>query len=391
MRVRRIAIACLLVVAGEVAAQVTPRPLSTGKPLAAYSEPFGLVNAVRELSTGEVMVADPLSGDLWLLEASLRTGRKIGREGSGPGEYRQPDAVWPMPGDSTLLVDLGNARLSIYSRSGTFGRSLPMVLGTFIPGAGPPATLIPRGVDQHGRIFFQGSNLGPNGPLDSAAVLRYDPATSRTDTIVLVKGPTIVRTESGGEDNRQVRIRPVPFAGGDGWAVAATGAVAVARTGQYRVDWVTPTGQRRHGSPVSHDRVRIGNAEKEEWTAFQQLVGGVGMRMENNDGRVSVSFARNRGGQAAATDGLQWPDYKPPFDNVSARVDPLGRLWVLRHGRALRGALNRYDVFGSDGALVRSYTLARNQRVVGFGARSVYVVSFDDDGLQTLERHALPT
>lgn len=376
-----------LAVGGELSAQ-TPRPLTPGRPLAAYAEPFGLVNSVRELSTGAVMVADPLSGDLWLLDAALRTGRKIGREGSGPGEYRQPDAVWPMPGDSTLLVDLGNARLSIFSRAGVFGRSIPIVLGTFTPGEGPPVTVLPRGVDERGRLYFQGSNIGPAGMLDSAAVLRFDPASARTDSVILVKGPTVARTESGSEENRQVRMRPVPFAGGDGWAVAPSGAVAVARAGTYRVDWVTPSGERRTGRAVPYERVRIGSAEKEEWAAFQQLVGGVGMRVENENGRMSVSFARNRGGQAASMEGLTWPDVKPPFDNTSARIDASGRLWLQRHGRA--GSPIRYDVFGSDGGLVASYTVARNQRVVGFGARSVYVVTFDDDGLQTLARYAMP-
>jgi hypothetical protein len=41
---------------------------------------------------------------------------------------------------------------------------------------------------------------------------------------------------------------------------------------------------------------------------------------------------------------------------------------------------------GLDGQLV----LATNERVVGFGARSVYLSVTDDDGIQRLRRHPWP-
>jgi len=366
--------------------QRTPRALPLGKPIATYGEQFGLINTVRELSSGQVMVADPLSGDLWLLAADLGSGTRIGREGSGPGEYRQPDAVWPMPGDSTLLVDLGNGRLSVYSLTGAYGRSMPMVPGGFNPGAGPPAALIPRGVDGRGRIYIQGPPIGRSGPVDSAAVLRFDPASSKMDTVILVKGPEYARSESGGANAREVSIRPIPLGDGDAWAVAASGAIAVARKGDYHVEWVSPTGQRTAGPPIPHERIRVGDAEKKEWIAYAQLVGGVGMRIEDNNGRVTMSFSRNR--RRETGEGLQWPDYKPPFDPATARVDASGRLWIQRHVRA--GQPKRYDVFDGSGALVASLTLSRDRRIVGFGSRAMYVVALDDDGLQTLERHAMP-
>jgi hypothetical protein len=378
--------AALLVFPFGMAGQKAPRTLMLGKPIASHPEQFGLVNTVREHAGGQVMVADPLSGDLWLLSADLRSGTKIGREGSGPGEYRQPDAVWPMPGDSTLLVDLGNARLSIYSRTGAYGRSIPIVPGGFSPGGGPPATVIPRGLDSRGRIYFQGLPMGRNGPVDSVAVMRFDPATSKTDTAVLVKGPEFARSERGGANAREVRIRAVPLAEGDAWAVAPSGAVAVARAGNYRVEWVSATGQRVSGPVTAFERVRVGDAEKKEWIAYQQLAGGIGIAIEDDNGRRTMSFSRNRGRETG--EGLQWPDFKPPFDPGTARIDASGRLWIQRHVRA--GQPKRYDVFGSDGTLVATLSLSRDRRIVGFGSRAMYVVVFDADGLQTLERYTMP-
>ena len=50
---------------------------------------------------------------LFVVDMDAGTRAQVGAEGQGPEEYRQPDAVWPLPGDSTLLVDLGNGRLVV--------------------------------------------------------------------------------------------------------------------------------------------------------------------------------------------------------------------------------------------------------------------------------------
>lgn len=383
---RLIALAAGLMLPLVAGGQPAPRALSLGSPAATYPEQFGLVNTIRELASGQVMVADPLSGDLWLLTADLRRATKVGREGSGPGEYRQPDAVWPMPGDSTLLVDLGNARLSIYDRSGRYGRSIPMVPGGFSPGGGPPATVIPRGVDDRGRLYFQGLAMGRIGPVDSVAVMRHDPVSSKTDTAALVKGPAFARSERGDANAREVRIRAIPLADGDAWVVAPSGAVAIARAGTYRVDWVQAGGPRANGPVIPYERVRVGDAEKKEWIAYQQLAGAIAVSIEDNNGRRTMSFSRNRARETG--EDLQWPDFKPPFDPGTARIDAAGRLWIQRHARA--GQPRRYDVFGSDGRLVATLSLSRDRRIVGFGARTLYAVRFDADGLQTLERYAMP-
>jgi hypothetical protein len=385
-------LALSVALASPVAPLAQPRALALGTPLAVSGQQFGLVNTVRELGSESLLLADPLSGDLWLLPPTLRDGIKLGREGSGPGEYRQPDAVWPLRGDTTLLVDLGNARLSVLDARGAFVRSVPMILGQFTPGAGgPPASIMPRGTDALGRVYFQGSPMGPRGLADSVDVMRYDLGAKDGSpaAVARVKAPDFARSESGSENAREVRIRPVPLAGGDGWAVAGSGTIAVARVGQYRVDWRDPNGTQRAGPAIAHDRVRVGTAEKNEWVTQQQLTGGVGMEVEDRNGEVSVSFARNRPGRGGpSTEGLAWPEYKPPFDNASLVVDRSGRVWVQRHLPA--GRPPQYDVVGPDGNLLATVSFPVRRRLVGFGARGLFVTATDDDGLQRVELYAVP-
>ncbi len=77
------------------------------QPEVTYPEGFGLVQQVRELADGRVFIADPLGQVLLVADMTSGKADTLGSVGQGPEEYRQPDAVYALPGDSTLLVDLG--------------------------------------------------------------------------------------------------------------------------------------------------------------------------------------------------------------------------------------------------------------------------------------------
>lgn len=83
-----------------------------GNAEAAYAESFAALQTVRELEDGRVLVADPLGQVVVRVDLDAGTADTIGSVGEGPEEYIQPDAVWPLPGGRTLLVDLGNGRLT---------------------------------------------------------------------------------------------------------------------------------------------------------------------------------------------------------------------------------------------------------------------------------------
>jgi hypothetical protein len=219
-------------------------------------------------------------------------------------------------------------------------------------------------------------------------VLRYTPATQRIDTVARVKLPDIKITESGTENNRSVRAQPVPLSASDSWAVAPNGAVAVIRSGDYHVEWMSGAGAPRRGQPVAVRPVRIGTAEKNEWIDDQMLRGGIGMSVSMENGQRTVSMSRGRTGSRPDPSTYDWPETKPLFDATSPRVDPRGRVWVRRN--LVAGQPPLYDVFGADGAHTGSVTFPAGRTLVGFGARGLYAVHADEDGLQTLERYALP-
>ena len=383
----------ILLLAGAVAVGGAPLTGQTRLegPESAHAEAFSVVQTVRELPDGRVLVADPLGQVLVAVDMATGSADTIGQVGQGPREYRQPDAVWPLPGDRTLLVDLGNGRLTELSPTLEFGDTRPYTVGEFAPGR-ELVLAIPQGVDGEGRLYFRSLGQPGRGSMmaDSGRVLRLDPATDVVDSVASYKLEERTSQSSGGPNNQNVSIQPIPLSPADAWGVAPDGRVVVARVGDYSVEWISPDGTVTRGPSNEYRPVSIGQAEKEQWAEDRATSGG-GLRMAVtvNNGAMSLSASRGGGSDDDNLDQFQWPDDKPPFYQGRIPVDAQGRAWVRRHVEA--GDAPLYDVFGGDGVRVGQVQLGVGRRVVGFGSGSVYVVHTDDFGLQYLERYGAPS
>ncbi len=357
------------------------------EPDASFPEAFGLVGGVRELPDGRVLVADPLGQALVALNLDASLADTLGRVGQGPQEYRQPDGLFPLPGDSTLLVDLGNGRLTVLGPDGSFGATAPIASGR--PGPGEMMMIrLPQAVDGEGRVYFRSlGGLGQRGQLPThAPVLRWDRTTGAVDTVGIVKLQDMTRSTSGGMGDQRVSIQQVPFSPSDGWAVSADGRVVFVRADSYRLEWVSSGGTVRQGPAVSYDPVSIGRAEKEEWFERSRQRGGgiaVGVTVEN--GVMSTSFRRGGASDEPDLDAYEWPGFKPPFEPSSVRATPEGEVWVQRETRA--GEAPLFDIFSSNGQLTAQVTAPPGRRLVGFGKGVVYLVRTDEFDLQYLERY----
>lgn len=374
-----------------VVAPLTAQEVRLDRPAAVFPEDFGTIQTVREMPDGRVLVADPLGQELYLVDMAAGTRRVIGAQGQGPREYRQPDAVWPLPGDSTLLVDLGNGRLTVLGPDLAFHRTRPISQGGPPRPGSPLVIALPQGVDRRGNIYFRalGGGMGPGQePPDSADVLRLG-AQGAAEPVTRVKIEDRTITRSGSAGNQNVSMAPVPLSAQDAWGVAPDGRVAVARSGDYHLEWIAPDGSVTRGPAVPYDRVGIGQPEKDEWVADRgRTGGGIGISVEMNNGQASMTFQRGGPGAARETDQYQWPDAKPPFYGDRIPVDGAGRAWVRRHVDA--GDPSTYDVFDGQGRRVATVVLDHGKRVVGFGSGAVYVVAFDEFDLNYLEKYAMP-
>ena len=374
----------------EPRATASQNDMTLGEAQAAFAPAFSVVTTVREMPDGRVLVADAIGQTLQLVDLDAGTADTLGSVGEGPDEYRQPDAVWPLPDGKTLLVDLGNARLTELSPGLEFGDTRPYILGE--AGVGQELIMaIPQAVDAAGRLYMR--SFGPLGGgmrSDSAYVLRFDPRAESLDTVVSYKLVDVSRRESGDANNRSVQMAPVPLSSADIWGVAADGRVVVARSPEYRLEWIAPDGTVTSGPAVPYDPVSLGQAEKEQWSHERGESGG-GLSLSVSIQNTSMSMTMSRGGPGNDDDDLDaydWPDVLPPFYEGRIPVDPYGRAWVRRHLGA--GASSAYDLFDKTGERLASVEMSEGRRVVGFGAGTLYAVWMNDVGLQYLERYALP-
>lgn len=391
------------VAAGASAQSVPSRQL--GKAEAEFADPFTAIAAVRELKDGRILVADPRDKVVQLVDLKSGSAQKVGREGQGPGEYSLPMSVVAFPGDTTGIFDPLNQRYLLVGPDGKTGA----FLSTRPEGDDPPRDASagrapggpmmrmggmgmtpPRGTDRSGNIYVTGSpfSMGPDGPvaLDSVPVQRFNRTKKSYETVAWLKVPKNNSQVSGGGGRMEVRIGGAnPFAARDEWAVAPDGRIAIVHANDYRVEWITPNGQRAAGPATPYSKTKVTNAHKKWWQETQRRR-ATGIMVTNNNGRMSASTANP--GTMLPEERSDWPEYLPPFLANAAQVAPNGQLWVLQ-AVASDDTAPTYDIFDASGKLTGRVVLPKRSRVVGFGSATVYVARADEDDLQYLQRYRL--
>ncbi len=342
------------------------------------SESFSLLRGARELADGHLIVTDWIEQRIALVDFGRDAVADRGRVGGGPSEFRLPGALFPWRGDSTLLVDVGNTRLSVLDRDGRITRA-------FRPSSGAGAAS-PGGTDTRGGIYHvvPAWSRRPPLPNDSVELVLWDPVTGTARTIANVQGST--RPPPGSPDLGP-RVPFVVFARQDGWTVTPTGRVAIVRGHDYGIDWID--GDRRSMGP-SH-ATAMGPVTAADRTAFvRRFVAGSAMSGRGEGGGLGHVPADQLTDDAVArmVRASAFAESLPFFRPGAVFADAAGRIWVGRWTRD--GEPARFDVFDEAGRRIQTVALPMERELLLLGARSIYLVRTDNDGLQTLERYALP-
>jgi hypothetical protein len=328
---------------------------------ASLKEPFSRIRGIRELADGRVLVADQLEKAVYLADFAQQTKVQTGHVGAGPEEYKEVLRFFPRRGDTTWMQDFGNQRLSLLVGTEKIVSSRPM----FVPNGG-----LPSYGDLDGNLYWDHVSATrmekrQNPSADQAPIVRLTPA-GKMDTLAFLTIP-------GG-------VNPVAFSNWDMYAVGGDGRIAILRNqaDAYRLDWVDASGRVVRGPPVGEQAERVTGADKD---TYMKTPPGTGNR---SGGGSAVP----RGSPPPPPRPPEFPDHFPP-----ARYNGL---WIAADGRAF---VDRYqhlsekrpllDVFDTRGARVARLRLPEGRQIVGFGARGLYAVRIDDDGLQWLELYPL--
>jgi hypothetical protein len=361
-----------------LARQGSPPLVSLGKPDVLPVE-FTQVSGLRELSDGRVLVTDRMDHGVVVAQFGSSSLVKVGRTGRGPQEYRLPGALGTMPGDSVLLSDEGNQRLVVIGPDLKIRRAFTLML----PGLGIPMGA--RGQDSRGRFHMTipGWAMAARGQSDdSIPIVRFDPKSPRVDTIARIKGATLI-------DGVQRGIPYVPFAPQDVWALAPDGRVAVARAGDYHIEWYAADGRVTRGPRNVFEALAVTVEDRRAYTRRFMESSSISGRNENEGMSALPASMLEESNVRRVADANTFAATKPPFTDAAPFISPEGTFWVERSGRL--GDPSTWDVFNGAGQLVGRARLPPGRRLVGIGGRSLYLVATDDDGVQRLERYGRTT
>lgn len=375
----------LVFATGSASFAQTPATRTLTRPQLEFPQEFSEIGAIRELGDGRIIVVDSRELTVQLLDPRLGTASTIGRTGEGPGEYRWPSRLYPFRADSTLLEDAAGGRIMVIGPDGKPG-------GFFDPNRAESDTVVARArrfyvraADARGKLYSQAQpiRVGDGGVLelaDHSAIERLDVASRKRDTVALFP----MRKDANARlMNGMVITQPrmQPFPAWDHWVVAPDGRVAFVHFDPYRVDFVDANRLPITSQPIPYDKVRVDDALKKQY------------REERERPTMALSYSRGGGSSMQLMtrpyqEPAEWPAFLPPYLGTSVFA-PNGLLWIPRGTAAGKPPL--YDIIDGRGRLVERVELPPRTKLVGFGTNSVYIVRIDEDGLQYLQRHLLPT
>ena len=414
---------------GTSASRPAIRPL--GAVAATSAEPLGLVNNIRALPGGKLLVNDMTGRRVLLMDSTFAVLKVVADTTPGnPNSYGGGVAsLIAFRGDSTLFVDAQSLSMLVIDSNGEVARvmSVPraqdaMMLAAGGIGAGAfysNGHLVYRGMPNIRMNIVNGTPQMGAMP-DTMPITRVNLQTRVVDTVGYVKIPISLPNITRSDDGKisvNLEVNPLPVV--DEWAVTPNGDVAFVRGRDYHVDWVDANGSRRSSPKMAFDWKRLTDEDKAKFvdsvktlidkqaaanpgqgaamaTAFGNMMGGGGgggaprvQMMIRADGGPPGAGGPTRAPQVSApkinvVSPSQLPDYQPPFFATSTRADADGNLWVLTIPTKPQPAGSVYDVINGQGEVTERVLIPDGRRVLGFGpGGAVYLAKQVTEGTTT--------
>ena len=277
---------------------------------------FAQLIALEVGDDGRIYVLDRQLSELRIFDASGAHMGTAGRQGAGPGEYRNANGLLWLAPDTLLVIDQRGNRYSVVDRDGAYMRSvvrsLPFYAWSF------------RGGYQDGRLYEQYS-VGSDADARPALVgtpLSGEPLPLDTVLLPVADAPRIepfsIRNERGG------MVMGVPFAPRPHYRLDGKGGLWHGHSAAYRIVHSRLDGDTVREIVLDATPLPVTDEEIAEW--------------ESGEGPKQF---RELGGRL---DVGRIPRTKPLFEDLF--VDDDGLLWVAVNTPAADAA---FDIFDPEG------------------------------------------
>ena len=364
---------------------VTVRDLP--KPSREIEDPFSLVSAAMEIKPGQVLATDGTEMELVLVDFAKGTRTTVGRQGSGPGEYRVPAGLFKLSGDTIWVLDAMQQRLVAFNPDLTPGTTMPLLL---FDQSTTTALTAPFFGDRMGRLYASamviqagrgGGQIQMQIP-DSVALMRVDPRDTKVRTeLAKVRFPTSGKPDiqQKGQTAFKYSMAYPGLVFSDPWTVFPDGRIAIVRGATYTVEFISADG--KHSAPVrvAYDPIKVTDADKKAEMDEAQR------QMKEQSKAVQKMMPPNVSMEFELLPPAEWPANYPPVSPLGALAGPDGRLWVKR-ATPFRVGREQWDVIDQAGKLVARWRLPAKHTMVAVGQGVVYTVRTDEDDLRYLQR-----
>jgi hypothetical protein len=271
---------------------------------------FSLIRSVLVGRDGSIWVAENRPPRVRIYSAEGKLVRVVGREGEGPGEYRQIDGFQLMQDGAVALLDGRIGRITIYESSGEVRTSHRFPVSFF---TGDMFT-----VDAAGNFYVK-DRVQRSAPgeftLDAElAWIKINPSGQVVDSVAIPRGPLAEVQSYGGPYS----LRTTSLVAG----LSPLGYFVTGNPSRYSFDIHRP------GAPLlrverEHTPVQLTRAERSEWEAMAEYLSkqpiGISMRIVN--GRPDTL--------KGPTVRYTVPASKPAYRTIS--FDSEGAIWIERY------------------------------------------------------------
>lgn len=346
------------------------------------------VAAALRLADGRILVGDRGSSELRFYDESGVYLESKGRPGEGPGEFGNLWAVARYRGDSLLIWDSGNVRLSVHDADGDYRRSFKLAGG-----------------ESEGTIYFPGPRLLPlvDGSVLGFAwlnpmgqpeglfrpvldYLRFSPTGERGERVL--RAPYREWMLARFDPGRPVEMRGQPTAmtpllfGRESFLSVHGGTVWVGRaTG----DAYTLEAHADDGSLLRRvENLTFRPVAVEERHVEAEIEG----RLDSMDAQLErmPGMAAYVEKQKETLQKLPVPDFFPPYQDVRTSVD--GQVWVQAYAPP-DVEPTRWTVFGPEGTLLGDVELPRGLEVLDIGPDYVLGTWVDEYEVEHVRLHRI--
>jgi hypothetical protein len=361
------------------------------KPSREIEDPFSIVSGALEIKPGQVLAIDGTEMSLLHVDFAKGTRTAIGRQGSGPGEYRAPAGLLRVRGDTIWLLDAMLQRVTAFNPDLTPGTTFPMLL---LDQSTMTVLTAPFFSDRSGKLYSSamkiqagvgggGNDMQMTIP-DSVGVVRFDPRQAARTEVTKVRFPVSGKPEISRAGNAMKYTMAFPgLIASDPWAVFPDGRIAIVRGATYTIEFITPDGKKSTAGRIAYEPIKVTSAdqkaEMDEARRLMQEQGKVAQKM------LPAGFSMD----FELLPPANWPANYPAVGALGLLAAPDGRLWV-RRAIPFRVGREQWDVIDAGGKLVASWRLPAKTTIVAVGQGVVYSVRTDEDDLRYLQRVEIP-